>query len=124
MVESRTGCINGANVTLVTLNHTGHVPFKGVNFNLSMSNPNEIPTTIDTTALAWKFLSQIGNGVTPSATRAPAVPTPSPMTPTTAANAPNSNGVPSPTTTTTSSGTVGRNVGALALVLMVGLSWL
>lgn len=53
-VETRTGCLNDADVTLVTLNNAGHTPYLGV------KEPGSIPTTIDTSQLAWNFLATIG----------------------------------------------------------------
>jgi polyhydroxybutyrate depolymerase len=58
-VETRTGCTNNADVTLVTLNNAGHSPYLGVESGQEL-NPGSLPTTIDTSQLAWNFLSMIG----------------------------------------------------------------
>lgn len=67
-VETRTGCTNNADVTLVTLNNAGHNPFLGEE---SPADPGSLPTTIDTTQLAWDFLSKIGETPTETPTAAP-----------------------------------------------------
>ena len=62
-VETRTGCTNNADVTLVTLNNAGHSPYRGVESGQEL-NPRSLPTTIDTSQLAWDFLSMIGETTT------------------------------------------------------------
>ena len=59
-VETRTGCLNDADVTLVTLNNAGHTPYLGAEERQELLNPGSIPTTIDTSQLAWNFLAMIG----------------------------------------------------------------
>ena len=67
-VETRTGCTNDADVTLVTLTNAGHGPYLG----FESPNPDSSPTTIDTSQLAWDFLSTIGEtAVTEAPTEAP-----------------------------------------------------
>lgn len=56
-IQSRVGCTNDANVTLVLLNTAGHTPYLGANDDLSL-NPGAMPTTVDTTAMGWEFISQ------------------------------------------------------------------
>jgi hypothetical protein len=55
-VQTWTACVNDADVTLVTLNNAGHNPYLG----MDSDDVGSVPTTIDTTALAWDFLSKIG----------------------------------------------------------------
>jgi polyhydroxybutyrate depolymerase len=62
-VETRTGCTNNADVTLVTLDNAGHSPYLGVESGQEL-NPGSLPTTIDTSQLAWDFLSMIGETTT------------------------------------------------------------
>jgi poly(3-hydroxybutyrate) depolymerase len=81
-VETRTGCTNDADVTLVTLANAGHNPFLGVD----SPDPGSSPTTIDTSQLAWNFLSMIGEPA--AATEAPAALTEAPATATEASVAP------------------------------------
>jgi polyhydroxybutyrate depolymerase len=70
-VETRTGCTNNADVTLVTLDNAGHSPYLGVESGQEL-NPGSLPTTIDTSQLAWDFLSMIGETTTSTApTEAP-----------------------------------------------------
>jgi polyhydroxybutyrate depolymerase len=63
-VETRTGCTNDADVTLVTLDNAGHSPYLGAESGQEL-NPGSLPTTIDTTQLAWDFLSKIGETTAP-----------------------------------------------------------
>ncbi len=113
-VTYRFDCTNNANVTLVTLNQAGHVPFLGFDAIAAGFNESSVPTTIDTTALAWKFLSAIGTSSVASSNATtmnkPAAAVPSPTAP-----------APSPyTTTSTGSGTSGavrRTMGAFVLFL-------
>jgi poly(3-hydroxybutyrate) depolymerase len=109
-VKYRFDCINNANVTLVTLNRAGHIPFLGVNASAAGFDEGSVPTTIDTTALAWEFLSSIGTSSVASSnatTNAPATAVPpSPTAP-----------APSPYRTTSTSGAVRRTMGAFVLFL-------
>jgi poly(3-hydroxybutyrate) depolymerase len=79
-VETRTGCLNDADVTLVTLTLGSHGPY--LDFEAGQEgNPGSKPTTIDTTLLAWKFLSMIGaetTTATPGTTTAAPVAAPTP----------------------------------------------
>jgi polyhydroxybutyrate depolymerase len=63
-VETRTGCTNNADVTLVTLENAGHSPYLGFESGQEL-NPGSLPTTIDTSQLAWDFLSMIGETTAP-----------------------------------------------------------
>ena len=64
------GCTNGADVELVALSESGHVPYKdGEEYNLGAKS-----TTIDTTAMAWDFCSSYAKESIPPAF----IPTPAP----------------------------------------------
>jgi poly(3-hydroxybutyrate) depolymerase len=65
-VETRTNCTDNADVTLVTLNNAGHTPYLGAESGQEF-NPGSLPTSIDTSQLAWDFLSKIGETAAPSA---------------------------------------------------------
>jgi len=80
-IKTYTGCGGGGAVAAVTLPDVGHVPFKGKG------------TDVDTTQLAWDFVSQYrkkktapGPGTTDAGSRAPTVPS------TTASNSTTSSG--------------------------------
>jgi polyhydroxybutyrate depolymerase len=78
-VQSRTGCANDANVTLVLLITGGHTPYLGFQ-DVQALNPGAIPTTVDTTSMGWEFISKYSLPV--AASDQPVVPaTPAPVTP-------------------------------------------
>jgi hypothetical protein len=70
-VQTWSGCVHDANVTLVTLNNAGHTPYLGAD----EMDPGAVQTTIDTTAMAWDFLSKIGTGNEGTSSTMPSVPT-------------------------------------------------
>ena len=63
-------CEGNANVEVVTLDESGHLPYLGIGIPFFVPEFGGSPTTIDTTALAWDFCSSYSKP-TPNPTSSP-----------------------------------------------------